>query len=127
MMQRIFGIPLLLVGVILVSRTPVQAQAQDTELPVSLERIRAALKEQPAILRVPEASGETPTFHLEVREPQFVLQPVDEKAFDPTFGLPSVGELMMDGVGKVQSAVVNYKRGRARRRARKEVDEALAA
>ena len=56
-----------------------------------------------------------------------VLQPVDETPFDPTFGLPSVGELLMDGVEKIRSAVVDYKRRRAERRARKEVDDALAA
>jgi hypothetical protein len=33
----------------------------------------------------------------------------------------------MGGVGKIQSAVVHYKRGRAERRARAEVDQALAA
>ena len=53
------------------------------------------------------------------------FSPLDENPFDPTFGLPSAGELMMDGVAKIQSAVVNYK-GRAKRE-REESDEALAA
>lgn len=67
------------------------------------------------------------TFHVEVRERLPVVQPVAENLFDPTFGLPSIGELMMDGIEKFRSAVVNYKRGRAERRARKEVEDALAA
>jgi hypothetical protein len=124
-MWRIVAVPLLLVGAILVLQTPSQAQTDDATLPVSLERIRAALKEQP-LLRVPALSGE-PTFYVEVRERLPVLQPVEEKPFDPTFGLPSVGELMMDGIEKIQSAVVNYKRGRAEHRARQEVADALAA
>ena len=33
----------------------------------------------------------------------------------------------MNGIGKIGSAAVDYKRRRARRRARKEVDGALAA
>ncbi len=119
------AVPLLLVGAILVLQTPIQAQTDDATLPVSLERIRAALKEQP-LLRVPELSGD-PTFYVEVRRRLPVLQPVEEKPFDPTFGLPSVGELMMDGIEKIRSAVVNYKRGRAERRARQEVADALAA
>jgi hypothetical protein len=126
-MQRLFGALLLSVGATLVLQTPIHAQADDTQLPVSMERIRAALKEQPPILRVPAPPGDLTTFHVEVRERLFVPQQLDENPFDPTFGLPSVGELMMDGVGRIQSAVVNYKRGRAKRRARKEVDEALAA
>jgi hypothetical protein len=64
---------------------------------------------------------------VEVRQRLSVLQPVDEEPFDPTFGLPSAGQLMMSGIGKIQSKVVKYKRGRADRRARKEVEDALAA
>jgi hypothetical protein len=126
-MWRIIGLPLSIVGAILVLQTSIQAQADDTELPVSMERIRAALKEPPPLWRVPALSGDIPTFYVEVSERFPVLQPVDEKPFDPTFGLPSVGELMMDGIEKIRSAVVNYKRGRAERRARKEVEDALAA
>ena len=123
-MWRLIGL-LFVVGAILVLQTPIQAQT-DTHLPVSMERIRAALKEQP-LLRVPALSGDVPTFYVEVRERLPVLQPVDEKPFDPTFGLPSVGELMMGGLEKIRSAVVNYKRGRAERRARQEVEDALVA
>jgi hypothetical protein len=36
-------------------------------------------------------------------------------------------ELLMGGIRKIRSAVVTYKRGRAERRARKEVADALAA
>jgi hypothetical protein len=126
-MRWIIGVPLLIVGPILVLQTPIQAQTDDAHSPVSIERIRAALKEQPPLLRLPAPSRDMPTFHVEVRELLPVLQPVDENPFDPTFGLPSVGELMMDGIEKIRSAVVNYKRGRAERRARKEVEDALAA
>jgi hypothetical protein len=125
-MRWIIGVPLLIVGAILVLQTPIQAQTDDAHLPVSMERIRGALKEPPP-LRVRASSGDMPTFYVEVRERLPVLQPVDEKPFDPTFGLPSVGELMMGGIEKIRSAVVNYQRGRAERRARKEVEDALAA
>ena len=62
-------------------------------------------------------------FHVEVRERPFLLEPLEEKPFDPTYGLPSLGELVMGGIGKIRSAV----HGRAERRARKEVDDALAS
>jgi len=113
-------------GTILALQSPAQAQAADSPLPVSLERIRAGLKQPPPLLQ-PAPSGDRPTFRIEVRERPFVLQPPDEKPFDPTFGLPSVGELLMDGIGGVRSAAVHYKRRRVERRARKEVDDALAA
>ena len=114
-------------GTILALQSPIQAQAADSQLPVSLERIRAALKQPPSLLQVPPPSSDTPTFRLEVRERPFVLQPLDEKPFDPTFGLPSAGELLMTGIENVRSAAVHYKRRRAGRRARKEVDAAVAA
>ena len=126
-MRRIIGAPLLIVGAILVLQTPIRAQADQTHLPVSLERIRAALNEPPPILEVPPPSDDMPTFRAEVREPLSLLQTVDERPFDPTFGLPSVGELMAGGIGKIRSSAVNYKRSRAERRARQEVAEALAA
>jgi hypothetical protein len=113
-------------GAILALQPPIQAQTAGSELPVSLERIRAALKEPPPILLVPASSSDRPTFHVEVQQQLFVLQPIDEKPFDPTFGLPSVGELLMTGIEKVRSAAVNHKRRRGERRARKEVDDALA-
>jgi len=114
-------------GTILALQSPIQAQAADSQLPVSIERIRAGLKQPPSLLQVPPPSGDMPTFRVEVRERPFVLRPIDEKPFDPTFGLPSAGELLMNGIGKIGSAAVDYKRRRARRRARKEVDGALAA
>jgi hypothetical protein len=126
MMRWAIGVPLLIVGEILL-QTPAQAQSGDAPLPVSIERIRAALKEQLPLLKVPASSDEVPTFQVEVRQRLSVLQPVEEVPFDPTFGLPSAGELMMNGVGKIRSALVNYKRGRAARRARREVEDALAA
>jgi len=126
-MRRIAGLSILSVGAILVLQTTTHAQVDGAGLPVSLDRIRAALKEQPPALQVPGPSGDEPTFHVEVREPLPVLKSVDEIPFDPTWGLPSAGELMMNGVGKIRSALVNYKRGRAERRARKEVQDALAA
>jgi hypothetical protein len=108
-----------------VLQSPTQAQTDDSPLPVSLERIRAALEEPPPRLRVPAPPTDMATFRVEVR--QSVLQPLDEKPFDLTWGLPSVGELVMGGIDKIRSAAVDYKRGRAVRRARREVQEALAA
>jgi hypothetical protein len=127
MMRWIIVLQSLIVGPILVLQTPIQAQTDDAHSPVSIARIRLALQQPPPLLQIPEPSGDMPTFHLEVRERLFVLQPIDGNPFDPTFGLPSIGELMADGIEKIRSAVVNYKRGRAERRARKEVEDALAA
>jgi len=117
----------ILVGAILVLQLPIQAQTDDAQLPVSLDRIRAALKQPPPLLQASKAADDTPTFRVEVREPVLDLQPVDEKPFDLTWGLPSAGELLASGIGKIRSTIVNYKRGRAERRARKEVEDALAA
>jgi hypothetical protein len=114
-------------GAILALQSPIQAQAADSQLPVSMERIRAGLKRPPPLLQVPAPSADIPTFRIEVRARPFVLQPTDEKPFDPTLGLPSVGELLMNGIEHIRSAAVDYKRRRAERRARKEVDDALAA
>ena len=114
-------------GTILALQSPIQAQAADSQLPVSMERIRAGLKQPPSLLQVPPPSGDRPTFRIEVRERPFVLQPIDDKPFDPTFGLPSAGELLVNGIEHVRSAAVHYKRRRAERRARTEVDGALAA
>jgi hypothetical protein len=105
---------------------PMQAQTGDSQSPASLRRIRAALKEPPPILWVP-TSGEVPTFRVAVRQPFWNLDPIEEGAMDPTMGLPSAGELLMGGIGKIHSAAVGYKRKRAERRARKEVEDALAA
>jgi len=118
----------ILAGAVLVLQTPIQAQTNDAQLPVSLDRIRAALKQPPPMVRVPApAPSDEPTFRVEVREPVLDLQPIEEKPFDLTYGLPSAGELLMRGIGKIQSGIVNYKRSRAERRARKEVEDALAA
>jgi len=118
----------ILAGAVLVLQTPLQAQTTDAQLPVSLDRIRAALKQPPPMVRVPApAPSDAPTFRVEVREPVLDLQPIEEKPFDLTYGLPSAGELLMRGIGKIQSGIVNYKRSRAERRARKEVEDALAA
>lgn len=116
----------ILVGAILVLQMPIQAQTADAQLPVSLDRIRAALQQPPPLRQAPK-TDDTPTFRVEVREPVLDLQPVDEKPFDLTWGLPSAGELLATGIGKIRSSIVNYKRGRAERRARKEVEDALAA
>ena len=117
--------PLSIIAASLVYPSPVQAQTDDSTL--SMQRIRTALEQPPPLLRVPASSGDTPTFRVEVQERLFVLRPIDEKPSDPTLGLPSVGELLMDGIEKIRSTAVHYKRGRAERRARKEVDEALTA
>jgi len=126
-MRSITGVPLLIVGGLLVLHTPIQAQTDGSPLPVSLERIRAGLKAPPPLLQIPSPSGDTPTFRVEVQAGLPLLQPIVEEPFDPTYGLPSVGELLMGGIGKIHSAVVTYKRSRAERRARKEVADALAA
>ena len=98
---------LLSLGTILALQAQIQAQAADQESPVSIDRIRAGLKRPPP-LQIAAPSGDRPTFRIEVRARPFVLQPTDEKAFDPTFGLPSVGELLMDGIENVRSAAVHY-------------------
>lgn len=120
-------LPAWILGTMLTLQSPMQAQAADPPLPVSMKRIRAALEQPPPLLQVLPPSADGPTFRIEVWERPFVLQRVDEAPFDPTFGLPSVGELLMSGLGKIQSAAVDYTRRRARRRARTEVDDALAA
>jgi hypothetical protein len=114
-------------GSLLVFQTPIRGQQADpAPLPVSLDRIRVALA-KPTLLQVPDPSGETPMFRSEVREQLYILQPIEEVPFDPTYGLPSIGELIMGGVGKIRQAVVNRTRRRAERRAQKEVEDALAA
>ena len=128
MMRWIVGVPLLVLGELLALPTPIQAQAGDVRLPVSLERIRAALKEQPSLLRVATpSSDDVPTFQVEIRQQLSIQPPVDEEPFDLTWGLPSLGQLAGMGIGKIYSAVVSYKHSRAERRARKEVEDALAA
>ena len=46
-------LPFCTVGAFLLLQAPIQAQTSDSHLPVSLERIRAALEEEPPILRLP--------------------------------------------------------------------------
>jgi hypothetical protein len=127
MMWRRAIVPLPIVGAVLLFQSPVQGQAGEPQPAVSIERIRAALKQPPSPLRLASPSVETPTFRVEIREKSFVLHPLGDEPFDPTFGLPSVGELLMSGIERIRSAAVEYKRGRAERRARQEVDDALAA
>ena len=116
------------VGVMLALRPPVHAQPAEPQLPVSLERIRAALEQPPSIVLPSSSSGERPTFRVEVREQFFDLEPpAQDEPFDPTFGLPSAGELLMTGIDKTRAAIVGFKRRRAGHKARKEVDDALAA
>ena len=115
------------VGALLVLPAPMQAQVGDSPLPVSLERIRAGLKEQPPLLQVPPWTADTPTFRVEVRQLLSISRPIEPEPFDPTWGLPSAGELLVGGIEKIRTAAVGYKRRRAQRRARKEVEEALAA
>lgn len=127
-MRRIAAVLWWTLGSFLVLQASIQAQqADDTPLPVSIERIRAALQQPPPLLTAPGTSSDVPMFRVEVQKQLQLLQPVPETPFDPTYGLPSVGELVMGGIGKIRSAVVSYRRGRAERRARKEVEDALAA
>jgi hypothetical protein len=113
-------------GSLLVLQASTRAQqAEDTRLPVSTERIRAALQQPLAVTSA--TSGELPMFRVEVREQQLLRPPDPEPPFDPTYGLPTIGELVIGGIGKILNSVVKYNRARAERRAKKEVEEALAA
>jgi hypothetical protein len=105
---------------------PAQLHAQGADQS-SLQRIRAALAKGPSPFQAPLPATDPLTFHVDVRAPLIALTPIEETPVDPTYGLPSVGQLLGEGVAKLRSAVVNYKRARARRRARQEVDAALAA
>jgi hypothetical protein len=128
--------PLALAAALLVR--PVSALAQSSEakvsdaqseapLPVSLDRIRKALAAPPPRLQPPPPSLEPPTFRVAITEGFSVLEPLEEPPFDPTWGLPSVGQLMMGGIGKLGSAAAGYKKKRAKRRATREVQDALDA
>ena len=131
MLRWTLALALWTIGALLARPAPIQAQIQaqaaDSHEPVSLERIRAALAAPPPILPVPAPAAGIPTFRVEIRQPMWAVQPDEEEPFDLTWGLPSAGELLMDGIGKIQSAAVGYKHHRAERRARKEVQDALAA
>jgi hypothetical protein len=119
-------VPVSTVGALLLLHAPVQAQTTPAPLPVSLERIRAGLRQPPPALRVVAPPAGVPTFRVEV-EQFWNDRPVEEEVFDPTYGLPSVGDLMMGGIGKIRSAAVGYKQRRTKRKARQEVADALAA
>ena len=127
-MARFTGlVPICAAGLLGLFPGTVRAQGGDAQLPVSLARIRAALEAPPPVLQMPAPPIDVPTFRVEVNQPFSMTRPIDEEPFDPTWGLPSAGQLMMGGIDKLRSAVVDYKRGLARRRARKEVEDALAA
>ena len=125
MARWIVAVPAWTAGAVVLLPSPVLAQTGPS--PASLARIRAALAEPPTIFQAPVPSSDVPTFRVEIHQPYFDLEPSEEETFDPTYGLPSVGELLMGGVGKIRSAAAGYKHRRARRRARKEVADALAA
>jgi hypothetical protein len=112
-------------GAVLLLHSPAQAQTDAPALPVSLERIRAALLQPPSVLQVVAPPAGVATFRVEV-EQFWNDQPIPEEVFDPTYGLPSVGQLMMGGIGKIGSAAAGYKQRRAKRKARQEVEDALA-
>ena len=127
MMPRTWIAPIVIAAAILVPRTARPAQAGEGPSAASLARIRKALEAPPARLQPPAPSTDMPTFRVEVHEPLVNLDPIDEEPFDPTMGLPSAGDLLMGGIGKIRSAVADHRRKGARRRARKEVQDALAA
>src|SRR6185295_3927855 len=105
---RTIGRLLLMGGAIMVLQAPIQGQTDDVHLPVSLARIRAGLAAEPPqlpLLPVPASLSDLPLFRVEVREQLNVLQPaVVEAPFDPTYGIPSAGELLMNGIGSIKSA-----------------------
>jgi len=120
-------VPMCIAGALALLPARIGAQGGDAQLPVSLARIRALLAVPPPVLQPPASPDVVPTFRVEVSQPFSVSRSIDEEPFDPTWGLPSAGELLMGGIEKLRSAVVDSKRGRARRRARKEVEDALEA
>jgi hypothetical protein len=129
-MELLRWVRILLIGVagtFVVSPDAVRAQTADRYDSASLARIRAALAApQPQVLVPPPSPDVVPTFRVEVNQYFSMTAPTDEPPFDPTWGLPSAGELMMGGIGKVRSAVSGYRKRRAKGKARKEVDDALA-
>ena len=109
--------------------SPIAARAQTTDSygPGSLARIRAALEAPPSPLQLPSPSTDAlPTLRVEVNQYFSMAAPTEEEPFDPTFGLPSAGELMIGGIDKLRSAVSGYRKRRAQGKARKEVTDALA-
>ena len=124
MAQRSAFVPIAIAVATLGLPEPARAQAGGARLPVSLDRIRAGLDRPPPRLRMPAWTSEAPTFRVDVHQDYFDPRPAEPEApLDPTLGLPSVGELLLGGVDKLRAAA----RGRARRRATKEVADALTA
>lgn len=113
-------------SVVLISPATVQAQTTPAYGPSSLARIRASLAEQPRLQAPPPSTDVVPMFRVDVTQHFSLEDPADEPPFDPTWGLPSAGQLMMGGIGKLGSAISGYKKRRAKGRARKEVSDALA-
>jgi hypothetical protein len=113
------------VSTLLVRPAPLSAQALDPS-PAALKRMRAALARPPSRLQVGVPPIEAPTFRVEVAVPFSAARPIEDEPFDPTWGLPSAGELIAGGIGKIGSAVRGYRRHRAERRARQEVEDAMA-
>jgi hypothetical protein len=112
------------IGAVFVLQAALQAQTTASQLPVSLDHIRAGLAEPAPVLQVPVESGDKPIFRVEVRQANWTLRPVEpEPPVDTTYGLPTVQELLIDGIQKVRA----YKHSRTERRAQKEVADALAA
>jgi hypothetical protein len=115
-------------GALALPAAPAHAQSAGIYGPGSLARIRAALEAPPPRLQVPPTppDGVPPTFRVEVNQYFSVVTPPEDEPFDLTWGLPSAGELMMSGIGKVGAAVSGYKKRRARGKAKQEVADALA-
>lgn len=114
-------------GAVAVPPAAALGQTSATNGPRSLARIRAALAAPPPRLQVPPPSTDVvPTFRVEVTQPFTLHDPFEEPPSDPTWGLPSAGELMMGGIGKLGSAVSGYRKRRAKGKAKREVADALA-
>jgi hypothetical protein len=127
-MLRIRPAAVLLMTIIaMLSRhVPMHAQDENAYALISMERIRTALEQQSPYLQWLIPSSDTPTFYLDIHQP-FLLSPPPQNTFDPTYGLPSIGALMIDGIVKIRSTAVNYKHDLATRRAKREVERALKA
>src|SRR4051812_12978590 len=71
---------------------------------LSWGRVGAAWAQPPPRRVVPAPSLDVPTFRVEVTT-QDLWNPasLDEPAFDPTWGLPSAGDLLMGGISKIGS------------------------
>jgi hypothetical protein len=110
----------------LVLPAPLSAQSLEPS-PATLKRIRAALERPPSRLDVAASTAGAPTFRVEVNVPFSATRSIEEPPFDPTWGLPTAGELIAGGIGKIGSAVGGYRKHRAQRKARKEVQDAMAA